>query len=133
VDRRSAESHDAKLLENFESRIRVRPEIEAVLGARLVESAPNTQIELGRMLWIDRTSMTAMIDDLEARDYVRRERHPDDRRAYLVSLTRTASKRLRARVVADETEAEVLAPIERRTRRSGRYCRSWFEPSGLFL
>jgi len=102
-----------KLLECFESRISGSGLKSKQFSALvLLESAPTTQIELGRMLWIDRTSMTAMIDDLEARDYVRRERHPEDRRAYLVSLTSHGQQTLeRARVVADEVEVEVLAPL----------------------
>jgi len=102
-----------KLLECFESRINGSGlKAKHFTALVLLENAPTTQIELGRMLWVDRTSMTAMVDELEARDYVRREKHPADRRAYLVTLTAHGKQTLdRVRRVADETEAEVLSPL----------------------
>jgi DNA-binding MarR family transcriptional regulator len=38
-------------------------------------------------LRIDRTTMVALLDDLEAKGYVARQRHPHDRRAFLVHPT----------------------------------------------
>jgi DNA-binding MarR family transcriptional regulator len=54
----------------------------------------------------------ASSDGLEARELVRRSRHPDDRRAHAVHLTEHARTLLRdADTVADELEATVLAPL----------------------
>ena len=78
----------------------------------LLDNAPTTQIELGRMLWVDRTSMVALIDELEASGDVRRERHPDDRRAYLLFLTEQGKSTLaRARQIADEVEADIFSSL----------------------
>ncbi len=78
----------------------------------LLDQAPATQIELGRMLWIDRTSMVALVDELERSGDVLRERHPDDRRAYALSLTPQGRETLgHARRIADEVEAEIFSPL----------------------
>jgi MarR family transcriptional regulator, lower aerobic nicotinate degradation pathway regulator len=55
-----------------------------------------SQQAIGERLRIDRTTMVALIDDLERAGYVKRERNPDDRRAYVITLT-AAGKRAQAR------------------------------------
>jgi DNA-binding MarR family transcriptional regulator len=55
-----------------------------------------SQQAIGERLRIDRTTMVALIDDLERAGYVKRERNPDDRRAYVISLT-AAGRRAYAR------------------------------------
>ncbi len=78
----------------------------------LLDHAPATQIELGRMLWVDRTSMVALVDELEASGDVRRERHPEDRRAYSLSLTEQGRETLgHGRRIADEVEAEIFSGL----------------------
>jgi DNA-binding MarR family transcriptional regulator len=83
----------------------------------LLDHTPATQVELGRMLWVDRTSMVTLVDELEASGDVRRERQRGDRRAYSLSLTEQGRETLeRARAIADEVEAEIfsgLSPEER--------------------
>jgi len=46
-----------------------------------------SQQAIGERLRIDRTTMVSLIDDLERAGYVKRERNPDDRRAYVITLT----------------------------------------------
>ena len=48
------------------------------------ELEPMTQRALGDALRIDRTTMVTLLDDLENKGYVTRQRHPRDRRAFLV-------------------------------------------------
>jgi MarR family transcriptional regulator, lower aerobic nicotinate degradation pathway regulator len=55
-----------------------------------------SQQAIGERLRIDRTTMVALIDDLERKGYVKRERNPDDRRAYVITLT-TAGRRAQSR------------------------------------
>ena len=55
-----------------------------------------SQQAIGERLRIDRTTMVALIDELEQKGYVKRERNPDDRRAYVISLT-AAGRRAQAR------------------------------------
>ncbi len=78
----------------------------------LLEDGPKTQIDLGRQLWVDRTSMVALVDDLEKNGDVKRERHPEDRRAYLIQLTEQGITTLaRAREIADEVEDEIFSAL----------------------
>jgi MarR family transcriptional regulator, lower aerobic nicotinate degradation pathway regulator len=53
----------------------------------LAEDDGLTQQELGQRLSIDRTTITAVVDDLQRRGYALRKPDPSDRRAYNVSLT----------------------------------------------
>jgi MarR family transcriptional regulator, lower aerobic nicotinate degradation pathway regulator len=46
-----------------------------------------SQQAIGERLRIDRTTMVSLIDDLEQAGFVKRERNPDDRRAYVIRLT----------------------------------------------
>ena len=84
----------------------------------VIETGPMTQKALGETLRIDRTTMVALIDDLEGRGYVVRERHPRDRRAFLVRPTR-AGKTMKARAIAilDRQQQAFLAPLDPEERR----------------
>jgi DNA-binding MarR family transcriptional regulator len=55
-----------------------------------------SQQAIGERLRIDRTTMVTLIDDLERAGYVKRERNPGDRRAYVIKLT-AAGRRAQAR------------------------------------
>jgi len=55
-----------------------------------------SQQAIGERLRIDRTTMVSLIDDLERAGYVKRARNPDDRRAYVITLT-AAGRRAQAR------------------------------------
>jgi DNA-binding MarR family transcriptional regulator len=87
------------------------------LLAVLARQGPMPQGDIGEALMIDRTSMVAFIDDLEAAGLVRRERNPDDRRAYRVTLT-AEGKRLqkRAEQALDQVADEFFGPLTRRER-----------------
>jgi DNA-binding MarR family transcriptional regulator len=60
------------------------------------EREPLSQQAIGERLRIDRTTMVALIDSLERAGYVKRERNPGDRRAYVITLT-AAGRRAQAR------------------------------------
>ncbi len=78
----------------------------------LLEDGAKTQVELGRMLWVDRTSMVALVDELEDSGDAKRERHPDDRRTYLVGLTDQGRATLaKATSIADEVEREIFSAL----------------------
>jgi DNA-binding MarR family transcriptional regulator len=51
------------------------------------QGGPLSQQAIGERLRIDRTTMVALIDSLERAGYVKRERNPGDRRAYVITLT----------------------------------------------
>jgi DNA-binding MarR family transcriptional regulator len=84
----------------------------------VTERAPMTQKALSDALRIDRTTMVALLDDLEHKGYVERQRHPRDRRAFLVHPTepgRTA--KVAAVRILDEQQRRFLAPLTPAERR----------------
>jgi DNA-binding MarR family transcriptional regulator len=56
------------------------------------EAGSLSQQAIGERLRIDRTTMVALIDGLEEAGYVKRERNPVDRRAYVIALTAAGTK-----------------------------------------
>ena len=97
---------------------------EAGLAARqagiltmVSELEPMTQKALADALRIDRTTMVALIDDLEQRGLAVRKRHPRDRRAFLICPTdagRAAKKT--AVAILDEQQRRFLAPLSQEER-----------------
>ena len=89
------------------------------LGARqagiltmVTELGPMTQKDLGQALGIDRTTMVALLDELEEKGYAHRQRHPGDRRAFLIQPT-DAGRRAQAAAVRtlDRQQSLFLAPL----------------------
>ena len=78
----------------------------------VTELEPMTQKRLADALRIDRTTMVALLDDLEDKGYVARQRHPRDRRAFLVQPTESgrAAKDAAVRIL-DEQQRRFLAPL----------------------
>lgn len=74
----------------------------------LGEQGPLSQQVLGALHRIDRTTMVALVDELERAGLVERQRDPEDRRAYRVQLTRKGAT-LRTRVVQLLTESEAAS------------------------
>lgn len=74
---------------------------------------PASQQEVAARLGVDRTSMVAYVDRLEAKDLVRRRADPADRRRNVVELTQgghaTLEEALRA---SDGAEAQLLAALD---------------------
>jgi len=85
---------------------------QAGILTMVTEVGPMTQRALGDALRIDRTTMVALLDDLEGKGYVARQRHPRDRRAFLVHPTdagRTA--KVAAIRILDEQQRRFMAPL----------------------
>ena len=85
---------------------------QAGILTMVTELQPMTQKALGDALRIDRTTMVALLDDLEEKGYVTRQRHPRDRRAFLVHPTDSghAAKAAAVRIL-DEQQRRFLAPL----------------------
>src|SRR5215472_14274826 len=78
----------------------------------VIELEPMTQRALGDLLRIDRTTMVALIDDLEGKGFVVRQRHPRDRRAFLVWPTESGrAAKVEAIGILDEQKRYFLAPL----------------------
>jgi len=84
----------------------------------VTELEPMTQKALADVLRIDRTTMVALLDDLEAKGYVARQRHPRDRRAFLVHPTGPGrAAKIDAVRILDEQQQRFLAPLTPAERR----------------
>jgi DNA-binding MarR family transcriptional regulator len=89
-----------------------------VILASLAEQGQASQADLGRRLWIDRSDLHALLNDLEQRGWVERVRDEHDRRRNVVTLTRpgrAALARLDKRV--DAAQDALLAPLPAADRR----------------
>jgi DNA-binding MarR family transcriptional regulator len=85
---------------------------QAGILTMVTELEPMTQKALADALRIDRTTMVALLDDLEDKGFVARQRHPRDRRAFLVHPTGSgrAAKAEAVRIL-DEQQRRFLAPL----------------------
>jgi DNA-binding MarR family transcriptional regulator len=73
---------------------------------------PQSQQEVAARLGVDRTTMVALIDELQSKSLVDRRPAPEDRRKNVVALTTAGRETLTAAVAATETaEREFLAAL----------------------
>jgi DNA-binding MarR family transcriptional regulator len=92
-----------------------------VLGALLLAGSGQqlspTQLFQGLML--SSAGITSRLDRLERRGYIKRTRHPSDRRGVLVTLTDDGRKVLEQAVTADAaSEQELLSALTKEDRRA---------------
>jgi DNA-binding MarR family transcriptional regulator len=74
--------------------------------------APLSQQEAARRLGVDRTTMVALIDELEGKQLVQRRQDPADRRKNVVALTPAGRGTLRkAGKASDEAELRFLTAL----------------------
>ncbi|MFD0687562.1 MarR family winged helix-turn-helix transcriptional regulator [Actinomadura fibrosa] len=85
---------------------------ELAVLAVLAADVPLSQQEAAKRLGIDRTTMVAMVDVLEAKGLAERRRSPEDRRKNIVQLTAHGQEVLRkAEDVRVDAERRFLAPL----------------------
>jgi DNA-binding MarR family transcriptional regulator len=76
------------------------------------DGVPQSQQEVAGRLGVDRTSMVALIDELEQKRLVDRYPSPDDRRKNVVALTATGRETLeKAGRAGDEAERQFLTGL----------------------
>jgi DNA-binding MarR family transcriptional regulator len=91
---------------------------QAGILTMVTELEPMTQKALADALGIDRTTMVALLDDLEEKGHVARKRHPRDRRAFLVHPTDSGrAAKVTAVQILDEQQRQFLAPLTPAERR----------------
>ena len=81
--------------------------LRAIDPGRLV-----SQGEIARAMNVDRTTMVALIDDLQLKGLVRRRQDPDDRRKNVVELTHAGRSTVRqAATAVERAERDFLGPL----------------------
>ncbi|GAA2584962.1 MarR family transcriptional regulator [Actinomadura fulvescens] len=78
----------------------------------ILRNDPRSQSELCQETGMDRTTMVAVIDELERLGCVRRERSLTDRRKHVVSMTERGGTALgESAVLLTQAQDELLAPL----------------------
>jgi DNA-binding MarR family transcriptional regulator len=85
--------------------------------AILAEGVRETQGTIAATLGVDPSRLVALLDALEERSLVQRQRDPLDRRRHVVSITPEGKRELaRIRRVFNQLEDEFFAPFDHETR-----------------
>ena len=88
------------------------------LLGHVLREGPQTQIALAALLGVEPISVSRLIDRMEQQGWVRREAHPDDRRARIVVATdRARSVGPAVRTIAEDLYETALAGLDEDQRR----------------
>ena len=89
----------------------ISPREHAVLATAM--SADHTQIELARLVGLDKTTMVTTVDALEAGGLAERRASSTDRRARVVVVTPEGAQKVReAEAILDRVRDDVLGELE---------------------
>jgi len=80
----------------------------------VLEREPMTQRALGASIGVDKSTMVGLLDELEGKGLVRRSRHPQDRRAFMIEPTDAGiAAQKRALQLLDRCEKRYLKVLSR--------------------
>lgn len=91
--------------------------LSILLNRPATDKTPMTQTLLGKLTDVEKSSLVIFLDELEQKGWVKRTRHPSDRRAYVIKLTNMGTERFK--VVAQQlhrSEEEMLSFMTRSQR-----------------
>lgn len=74
----------------------------------LMKSGPHSMSEIDQLLNISKSSMTALIDSLKEKGWIKRENKPEDRRVGIINITPDGKKHLRHAFEVDKTVMKAL-------------------------
>jgi DNA-binding MarR family transcriptional regulator len=87
--------------------------------AMLAEGARLTQANIADALALDPSRLVALLDSLEDRGLIMRQRDPEDRRRHVVSITTNGERELaQLREIVGELEEEFLSPLDPKERKT---------------
>jgi len=87
--------------------------------AILAEGSRENQSTIADVLTLDPSRLVALLDSLEERGLIMRQRDPQDRRRHVVSITAAGKRQLsRLREMVKELEDAFLAPLDPETRKT---------------
>jgi len=94
----------------------ISPRAFHVLNAAL--AGEHTQIELARIIGLDKTTMVVVLDELEQAGLAERRPSPTDRRARVVAVTRAGRRKLReGEEILGQVRADVLRSLPPKDRK----------------
>jgi DNA-binding MarR family transcriptional regulator len=89
----------------------ISPREHAVLATAM--TGDHTQIELARLIGLDKTTMVVTVDALEAAGLAERRPSSTDRRARVVAVTKQGASKVReAEVILERVREDVLGELE---------------------
>lgn len=95
----------------------ISPRAQRVLGAAM--TGEHTQIELARMVDLDKTTMVVTLDELEAEGLAERRPSPGDRRVRVIAVTEAGKRKAReAEAIAERVRNDVLDVLPERDRQA---------------
>lgn len=115
----------ARLGVGFKAQVLARAEAEGFelhdygVLALLAEGDRQTQSTIANALAVDPSRLVALLDSLEQRGLVARQRDPEDRRRHVVSITAAGKRRLvHLRGIVHGLEDEFFAPLDETKRKA---------------
>jgi DNA-binding MarR family transcriptional regulator len=85
--------------------------------AILAEGARETQATIADALAVDPSRLVALLDSLEERELITRQRDPHDRRRHVVTITVAGKRQLtRLRAIVKQLDDEFFAPFDEESR-----------------